>query len=111
MKHLILSAVLVLVASCSAKHESAEVAMTDEVFVQNCLNEQNNDIEACKIKLVKKRIGYECSVTREKTTSTRIKKNSCTTALDRERIARNSDIFLKDFIKSKNAVQTPKGQF
>jgi hypothetical protein len=111
MKRLMLCATLVLIGACSTKHDVAKVEMTEEAFVQNCLKEHNNDIQACKTKLVQKRIGFECSTTREKTTSSRIKKKSCTTSADREKIAKNSDLFVRDLVKNIRAVQTPRGEF
>lgn len=107
MKNLLLGVTLVAISACTTTQDVTKVEVTDEAFFQGCLNEEGSDLKSCKSKLIKRRIGYQCDVSREKSTYSRIKKKSCTTAADRERIARNSDLFIKDIVRGLRAEQTP----
>ena len=99
----VIGTLIIGLTACKSTSEpkQAEAVVSDEEFFISCMKETNDDLQACKQRLVKRRIGFECSTPRKNPTMTRIKKETCTTAYQRKMIQERSDRMIDELQRSR----------
>ena len=110
MKKVIIPAFVLFLSACSSTDSqvaAAEPELSDEEFVEQCLEEARSR-QSCIAALVKKRLGYECAVPRKKALHTRIKRENCTTAASREKVAKFSEKYVDELIQKRKYIHLPK---